>query len=40
MAGVRSDNGTNGVPGYTPMWEREQTDGGFSDADFDGLLAG
>jgi hypothetical protein len=38
MAGVRSDNGTNGVPGYTPMWEREQNDGGFSDADFDALL--
>jgi hypothetical protein len=40
MKGIRNDGGTNGVPGYTPMWEREQTDGGFSDADFDGLLAG
>ncbi|WP_416174269.1 MAG: Putative replication protein [Bifidobacterium crudilactis] len=38
MKGVRNDNGTNGVPGYTPMWEREKNDSGFSDADFDAPL--
>jgi hypothetical protein len=38
MKGIRNDGGTNGVPGYTPMWEREQNAGGFSDADFDALL--
>jgi hypothetical protein len=38
MKGIRNDGGQNGVQGYTPMWEREQNSGGFSDSDFDALL--
>jgi hypothetical protein len=38
MRGIRNDGEQNGVQGYTPMWEREQNGGGFSDADFDVLL--
>ena len=38
MKGVRDDGGVQGVPGYTPMWEREQSSAGFSDDDFDRLL--
>lgn len=38
MKGVRDDGGVPGVPGYTPMWKREQNTAGFSDSDFDVLL--
>lgn len=38
MKGFRNDGGIQGVQGYTPMWEREQSSGGFSDSDFDNLL--